>query len=411
MTLPLEPRTRCGIDTVEIERIERLIRDTPPEALRGVFSEEELRDSGQGAERALRLAARFAAKEACLKLFPRETALGTLDPSDFAVTRDGYGAPHVRCSHRATELLDQNRLTSIAVSLTHTEHSASAVAVAEPARTEAPLSGRLIYHLLPFRRRIILDNLRRVFGAAVPEPEIAALAQAHYAHLFRCLVELIRFPLLSRARRASLARVENVDAVWRAHAEDKGVLILTGHFGNFEMATVAGIGANQEYRGRLHFVRKPIKPRWLERLLTRRFRRAGFGVLARRGSLDEILERLEAGDGIVFILDQHAAGRDGVVVDFLGAPAATYRSLALIALTSGAPVVPAASWREPDGRHVLRFEEPLATIESEDLDTAVRLNTRAYNEALERLVLRHPEQWYWVHRRWKTDQTTRNSAQ
>ena len=126
-------------------------------------------------------------------------------------------------------------------------------------------------------------------------------------------------------------------------------------------------------------------------------------MLARRGSLDEIFERLDAGDGIVFILDQHAAGRDGVVVDFLGAPAATYRSLALIALSSGAPVVPAASWREPGGRHVLRFEEPIDVIESEDPDTAVRLNTRAYNAALERLVLRHPDQWYWVHRRWKVD--------
>lgn len=395
--------TRCGIDTVEIERIERLIRDTPADGLLSLFSEEELTDAGAGSDRAARLAARFAAKEACLKLFPRETAIGTLEPSDFAITRDGYGAPHVRCSPRASELLIQNRLASIAVSLTHTEHSASAVAVAERVHTDPPLSGRLIYHLVPIRRRIIMANLRRVFGDAVSDREVVGLAQAHYAHLYRSFVELLRFPFLSEEKRADLARVENVDAVWRAHAEGKGVLILTGHFGNFEMATVAGIGSNQEYRGRLHFVRKPVKPRWLESLLTRRFRRAGFGVLARRGSLDEIFERLDAGDGIVFILDQHAAGRDGVVVDFLGAPAATYRSLALIALSSGAPVVPAASWREPGGRHVLRFEEPIDVIESEDPDTAVRLNTRAYNAALERLVLRHPDQWYWVHRRWKVD--------
>ena len=87
-----------------------------------------------------------------------------------------------------------------------------------------------------------------------------------------------------------------------------------------------------------------------------------------------------------------------------------YLGLGLIALGSGAPVVPAASWREPDGSHVLRFEEPIEVIESENLDTAVRLNTRAYNAALERLVLRHPEQWYWVHRRWKADQTRRQDA-
>jgi KDO2-lipid IV(A) lauroyltransferase len=60
-----------------------------------------------------------------------------------------------------------------------------------------------------------------------------------------------------------------------------------------------------------------------------------------------------------------------------------------------------ATWREPDGRHVVRFEEPLPTVRSNDPGEAIRLNTRAYNAALERMILRHPEQWYWVHRRWK----------
>jgi KDO2-lipid IV(A) lauroyltransferase len=90
-----------------------------------------------------------------------------------------------------------------------------------------------------------------------------------------------------------------------------------------------------------------------------------------------------------------------VVVDFFGHPAATFRSLAILALTTGAPVVPAASWREPDGTHVLRFEAPLPPIEGPDMTEAIRRNSRAYNAALERLILRHPEQWWWVHRRWK----------
>jgi KDO2-lipid IV(A) lauroyltransferase len=64
-------------------------------------------------------------------------------------------------------------------------------------------------------------------------------------------------------------------------------------------------------------------------------------------------------------------------------------------------VLPAASWREPDSRHVLRFEEPLPLLESGNANEEIRLNTRAYNAALERLILRHPEQWFWVHRRWK----------
>ena len=125
-------------------------------------------------------------------------------------------------------------------------------------------------------------------------------------------------------------------------------------------------------------------------------------MLGKRGSLDAMLAVLERGDMIVFPFDQHARPPDGIEVDFFDQPAWTFRSLAIIALTTGAPVVPASSWRERDGRHVLRFEAPLAPIESSDTNEAIRVNTRAYNAALERLVLRHPEQWYWVHRRWKT---------
>jgi holo-[acyl-carrier protein] synthase len=127
------PLTRCGVDIVEIARVERLILGTPHEDLLRIFSKEELCDVGDGPGRPARLAARFAAKEACLKLFPRETALGLIGPEDFALARDGYGAPHVVCSPRALALIAQHRLRGIAVSLAHDKTSASAVAVAEPA--------------------------------------------------------------------------------------------------------------------------------------------------------------------------------------------------------------------------------------------------------------------------------------
>jgi KDO2-lipid IV(A) lauroyltransferase len=112
--------------------------------------------------------------------------------------------------------------------------------------------------------------------------------------------------------------------------------------------------------------------------------------------------RLAAGDAIVFPFDQHASPPDGIEVEFFGHPAWTFKSLAILALATGAPVLPATSWREPGGSHVLRFEEPMSPIECDNANEAIRLNTRAYNALLERLVLRHPEQWYWVHRRWKS---------
>ena len=397
----VDSHSRCGIDTVEIARIERLLDETPADDLLELYWPQELADSGEGPGRVASLAARFAAKEACVKLFPRETALGTIGPSDFAVARDGYGAPRVLCSPAAIDTMARNRLQSISVSLTHDRSSASAVALAVPARTEVPLSGKLLYHLLPIRRRVILSNLRLVFGDSLSEIEIRELAQAHYAHLGRLVREFLTFPWRSAEQRRAMVRVENIEAMHAAAAQGKGILLLTGHFGNWEVATVAGIGVFPQYRGRFHFVRRVLKPQWIDTLVTRRFRSAGFGVLPKRGALDAILDRLAGGDVIVFAFDQHAGGSDGIRVEFFGHPAGTFRSLALIALATGAPVVPAASWREPDGTHVLRFEDALPLLQGDIVNEEIRRNTRLYNATLERLVLRHPEQWYWVHRRWK----------
>jgi KDO2-lipid IV(A) lauroyltransferase len=240
-----------------------------------------------------------------------------------------------------------------------------------------------------------------VFGDVLPEDEIIRLAQAYYAHYARFAVEFLRLPFMSEARRRRFIRVEKMESPLRAHGQGKGVILLTGHFGNWEVSTSAGIRQFPQYKNLFHFVRRPLKPRWLNTLIARRDRRAGFGTLAKRGSLDAMLELLSRGAIIVFVFDQHAGEHDGVVVDFLGQPAGTFKSLALIALTTGTPVIPASSWREPDGTHVLRFEDPLPLIECEDANEAIRRNTQAYNTALERILLRHPEQWIWMHRRWK----------
>lgn len=395
------PLTRCGIDSVEIARMERFLRETPQEDLLRIFSSEELRDAGDGAGRVASMAARFAAKEACLKLFPRETTRGEIGPGDFVVARDGYGAPRLVATEKAQGLLDRYRLKGIALSLTHHDASASAVAVTEPAETQVPLVGKLIYYLLPIRRRVVLSNLHLVFGGKISDSEIVRLAQAFYAHVARSLVEFLRFPLLSGGRRTALVRVENIDAMLRARDQGKGILVLTGHLGNWELATVAGMASFPQYRGIFHIPRKPLRPRWLDTLVTDRFRRVGLNVLPKKNVLEDILDRLTAHEVVVFIFDQHASGRDGVEVEFFGHPARTFRSLATIAIATGVPVVPAASWREPDGSHVIRFEEALPVVECETPEKAIRANTRMYNAALERLILRHPEQWFWMHRRWK----------
>lgn len=392
---------RGAIDTVELNRMERLIDSNPKEFLAGVFTQTELDDAGDGEGRVASLSARFAAKEACLKLFPKETALGSITAADFSVKRDAYGAPEIEASPRGEAVMGRYRVKRIRASLTHTEFAASAIVWAEPKRMRVPWYGWLMYKLFPIRKGVVMRNLTRVFSDVLPKEEIERLAQAFYGHFITFFVEFARLRLMSEKRRKAWVRIENHEALESALAQGKGALLLTGHFGNWEVATVAGIGQAPQFKGRFHFVRRPFKPKWLNDRVTRRFQRSGFGTLTKRDSLERILQLLGEGSIIVFILDQHANHKDGFPVEFLGHRARTFKSLAIIAVSTGTPVVPASSWREPDGSHVLRFEDALPVIEHPDPGEEIRLNTRAYNEALEQAILRHPEQWIWMHKRWK----------
>jgi phosphopantetheine--protein transferase-like protein len=395
------PNHRYGLDIVDVARVANLLRDRTPSELTDLFTVRELEEAGTGPGRAANLAARFAAKEACLKLFPRETALGMIHPVDFSIQRNAYGEPLVKVSANAQAVLDRHRLAVLRASLTHTDTAACAIVWAATRETAVPWFGKMLYHLLPYRRAVVLSNLRRVFGDVLAETEIVRLAQAYYAHYLRFVFEFIRQPFMSANQRNAWVKVENIESPVRAHAQGKGVFLLTGHFGNFEVATVAGIARFPQYRGLFHFIRRPLKPAWLNSLITWRFRRAGFHTLSKKGSLEAIFDALNRGGIVVYIFDQHASAPEGIAVDFFGHPAGTFKSLAILALETGAPVVPATSWREPDGTHVVRFEEPLPLLECEDPGEAIRLNTRAYNLALERMLLQHPEQWIWMHRRWK----------
>jgi len=397
----MSKRYRCGVDHVDIARVQQLVDNSSSDDLEGIFSQQEIKDAGASKNRYGRLAARFAAKEACLKLFPMETAQGSIDLADFSVHNDGYGAPWINLSPKAIALLDLYGFEQISISLSHTKTHAMAMAVTSSKDFKAPLIGRLIYRLLPIRRALVMDNLHRVFGRTLSAREIKSIAQAHYAHFIRTGWEFIQFQFLSTPQRKARARVENADLMIHAFDKGRGAIILTGHFGNFTTAIAAGVANFPAAKGRFYFVRRPLQPPWFEALINKHFEKSGFKSLAKTGSMNSIMNCLEAGDAVVFPFDQHAGGKSSILVDFFGHKTGTFRSLALIAIASGAPVIPAASWRDEQGNHVLRFEEPLQLVESANAKEEIRLNTRLFNASLERLVLRHPDQWWWVHRRWR----------
>jgi KDO2-lipid IV(A) lauroyltransferase len=290
---------------------------------------------------------------------------------------------------------------------------------------EPSLGGRIVYHLLLFRRRTVIQNIQRAFPELNERKQIIAIAQAFYGHLFRAICELARDPFMSPEMRSRLVRVEGAENL-RAAAAGKGALLLTGHFGNWELAVPIAVGQVPEWRGRVHIIRdfgagtdahavqragrrgflvvRRIRSRlvsFLSYYAFRRFNRAGMKVISQGGAVRGTLNRLRAQEAVIFVLDNHAGGRNRILVDFMGYPAYTFRSLAVIALASEAPVIPIACYRDTDGSHVVRFDSPLQTIRTGNLTNDIRENTELYNKTLVRLIREHPDQWFWFHERWK----------
>ena len=266
--------------------------------------------------------------------------------------------------------------------------------------------GKLFYHLIPIRRAVVLENMGIAFGAELDAGEIRRLAQAFYRHLFLTLWENLFFGWRSRASVMRDVRVEGVERLFRAAEGGKGVLLIGGHYGNWEAAPVGGMMQFTEFRGRLHMLRRQIVNKWVERRLFKRYYEAGLDVIPKRSSLNRVMDALAANQAVTFIMDQYAKpGKEGIVADFFGKPAGTFKSLAVVARASDAPILPVACWREPDGKHVLKFLEPLAWISDEDPDREVFLNTLVYNRTIEKIVRDHPDQWLWLHKRWKSKGT------
>jgi KDO2-lipid IV(A) lauroyltransferase len=257
--------------------------------------------------------------------------------------------------------------------------------------------GDLLFVALPRRRRVALGNL----AAAFPDLDPATrrrLARHACQHLGLTVMELCA--ALARPIEWTLARIEIegaevLDAVMRRHGQ---ALLLTGHLGNWELLGVA----HRLTRYRLAVVARPLDAAWLDVLAQRLRQKTGVEVIDKRHALRPVLGALRRGGLVGILLDQNAARHEGVFVPFFGLPASTSRSLAVLSLRTDAPVVPVFIRRERNGRHRVRIEPPLTAPEAPDRDVAVLEFTARCTARMEAAIRETPDQWLWMHNRWRT---------
>ncbi|HSE95047.1 MAG TPA: lysophospholipid acyltransferase family protein [Methylomirabilota bacterium] len=257
--------------------------------------------------------------------------------------------------------------------------------------------GTLAYWALSGRRRIALANLALAFGARLDARERAALARANFRHLGITALECCRLFVGAADVLLGRVEVEGVEHVWAARAQGRGLFFLTAHFGNWELLAAA----HRLVGGGLNVVVRPLDNPFLEALLARGRQRSGVRLIPKRAAVPGVRAALARGDCVGILLDQDG-GPGGVAVPFFDRSASTSRSLAVLALKTGAPVIPAFIRRLPTGGHRITLEPMIPLSGSGDRAADVAAATARFTAVIERHVRAHPDQWFWVHRRWKT---------
>lgn len=266
------------------------------------------------------------------------------------------------------------------------------------ARLLGRLAGRIIYALDGPHRRVALANLRQTPGFGRTPREIRDLAVRVFEHLGLLSTEILQMPRqVARGGLKRSCRFEGLEHLHAASRRGRGVIIVTGHLGNFEIAALAVADAGFDLRS----VARPIENPWLDAYVQRLRGLTGQRILHKRQAMRGMVECLRQKGCLVLMMDQDQR-REGIFVPFLGREASTVRSPAVLSIKYGAPIVPMFTWRTGPGRHVVIARPPVEPPEGGLREESVRELTIRITQELEHAVREHPDQWLWMHQRWKT---------
>src|SRR5437867_11881762 len=254
------------------------------------------------------------------------------------------------------------------------------------------------FHLARRQRRAGLQNLKM----ALPQltgAERTRILRGSFSNLGRLLVEFSHFPHLTKGNISRYVTYEGFEHYTESVRCGKGVIFLTAHFGAWELSSFA----HSIYGHPMKFVVREIDNPRVEQLVSKYRELGGNSPIRRKNASRDLLKALRNNETVGILVDQNTTRDEGAFVDFFGIPAATITSVARLALRTGASVIPGLLiWDKETRTHRLRFDRRLNLIDTGDRPRDIIENTRMFNCVLEGYVKRYPDQWLWIHRRWKT---------
>lgn len=258
--------------------------------------------------------------------------------------------------------------------------------------------GSLAYRLLASRRRIALDNLRQALGSELPEEEIDSVAREAFRSVGRSMVDFMRFEKLGPEWVNRVVESDARPVVERVMSEKKGLIVVTPHFGDWELGGVwyaaqgfpcdilVGVQHNEKVDALANRMRTSI----------------GASVIPVGAGLRSVFKSLQDNHILGIAPDQHApSGR--LILDFFGRPASVAKGPALFSLRTGAPIFPFLLVRERYDRHLMKWAEPIYSQRTGDEEADVQAITAKYMKFFEDQIRSRPGMWMWTHRRWKVD--------
>ena len=256
--------------------------------------------------------------------------------------------------------------------------------------------GLLWFHVIRYRRRLVMTNLRLAFSHEKTEDQIRETARKNFIHYGLYLAEFLRLPGMSEKALEEKIRILDVSHIQTALSKGKGVIVICGHYGNFDLMAIAQSMAGFDS----HIITKKIRNKTVNDYWQGIREAKGVNFLPKKNAMFTILRLLKKNNIVVMIFDQHMGKNKGVRVNFFNRPASTMKAVAMIALKTGTPVVPIFNWRE-DNRHYLTSGPEIPLVQGTSKEETIRLSTQRFNDVLEAFIRKHPEQWTWIHRRWK----------
>jgi KDO2-lipid IV(A) lauroyltransferase len=258
--------------------------------------------------------------------------------------------------------------------------------------------GQLVYLLHSKLRRVGLRNLTLAFPD-LPNSQRKRILRGVFTSLGRQLAEVCLFPRYTRDNVSEVVIYDGFENFDRAFACGKGVLFLTAHLGGWELSAFA----HSLYGHPLSFLMRSLDNPYLDRMMRDYRTLHGNQTIDKDDPTRGLLRALKAGKVVGFLMDTNMTPPQGIFANYFGIPACTASGLARMALRTDAPVVPGFTLWDPRLRkYKLRFDPALTLIRTGDQEADIAANTQLFTKVIEDFVRRYPDQWLWVHRRWKT---------